>query len=132
MKNLFDFILFWINISCKYDRLKAGPKAASSVNLGVTSLIMSILGIFLTVGFAALAYVCFGVSGLPAVLAAICGILCILAALTCFIYLVLASILYAAYQMKLNRHPVGVASLVVSLFSVVATVVAIVVVILVF
>ena len=127
MKGLFKLFMFWVTVSNEYDRIKDGHKAQTSVKLGVESLIMSIFGIFATVGFAVLAYFCFSVDDLALLLTFILGIICAAAALAFFIRLVLASIVYAAYQMKLNRRPIGIVALVISILISVATVVAVIV-----
>ena len=127
MRNLWELFMFWIRISNRYDRLKNSPKAETSVKFGVTSLLLSILGIFFTVGSAALAYTCFSVDGLEAVVAVIGGVICILAAIMFFVQMVLASIVYAAYQMRLNKRPIGIVALIVSLFIIIATVASIVI-----
>ena len=129
MRSIWEFLMFWIHVSNKYDRLKNSPKAEKSVKFGVTSLALSILGIFVTVGFAALAYTCFSVDGLEGLVAVIGGAICVLAAITCFIYMILASIVYAAYQMRLNKRRIGVVALIVSLFIIIATICSIIFVI---
>ena len=131
MKNsLFRALLFWITVSGKYDRLKSDPiKREKSISLGVTGLIMSIVGIALTVGFAYLAYLCLPGMDTAAFLLALVGVIaCVAATIGCFIELVLASIVYAVYQMKLNKKPIGLAALIVSLIISVATVVLVIVV----
>ena len=127
--NLFNLFMFWVTVSNKYDRLKSDPeKREKSVSLGVQSLTMSISGILASVGFAVLAYYCFSLEGLEGLLTLIFGLICAVAAVAFFVQLVLASIVYAIYQVKLNKHPLGIISLVVSLLILVATVVAVVVV----
>lgn len=128
MRGLFRLILFWITISNKYDRLKRSPYRDNSISLGVTSLALSIIGILSAVGFVWLAFLCFSTEGLISILAVIFGVICVLAAFLCFIEMVLASIVYAVYQMKLNRKAVGKVALAVSLLLSVGTVVAIVIV----
>ena len=131
MKNsLFRALLFWITVSNKYDRLKSDPqKREKSVSLGVTGLIMSIAGIALTVGFAFLAYLCLPGLDTVAFLLALVGVIaCVAAAIGCFAELVLASIVYAVYQMKLNKKPIGPAALIVSLIITVATIALVIVV----
>ena len=127
MKGLSEFLMFWVKVSNEYDRIKNGPKAQTSVKLGVDSLIMSISGILSSVGFAVLAYYCFNVDGLEGLLTFIFGIICALAAVAFFIRLVLASIVYAIYQMRLNKRPVGIVSLIVSVLMVIGTVILIIV-----
>lgn len=122
-------MLFWITVSSKYDRLKTDPqKREKSVSLGVTSLIMSVVGIALTVGFAYLAILCLsGMETLAFFFALIAVIACVAAAVGCFVELVLASIVYAVYQMKLNKKPIGLAALIISVAITVATVVLVIV-----
>ena len=137
MKNnwLWKFFTFWINVSVEYDKLKENPETREkSVQMGVKSLVMSIVGLITTVGFAFLAYVCFaGVagSGLAGLLELVGGIICAIIALVCLIDLVFASLMYAIYQRKLNKKPVGVAALTISLTLIIATIAAVVVAVLV-
>ena len=128
MKGLFRFLLFWITISNKYDRLRDDPDRQDSVRLGVTSILMSIFGVIFAVGFAYLAYLCFSVQDLAIILTFIFGIICVISALLCFFQLLVASIFYAAYQLKLNRRPIGIVALVISLFLLVVAIVGIIVV----
>ena len=129
-KALYNLLFFWVKVSRQYDLIKRDPeKSAKSVKLGVTSLLMSIIGIGLTTGFAYLAFLCLaGLETLAFFLAFIGIIVCIAAAIGCFVELVLASIVYAAYQMKLNKKPVGLAALIVSLLISIATIVLVIVV----
>ena len=129
MKGLFRFLSFWLTISYKYDRIKNDPTRRNGVALGVTSLIMSIFGVISAVGFAYLAFLCFSVEGLSIVVTFIFGIVCALAAIMCFFQLLVASLLYAAYQLRLNKRPIGIVALVVSLLLIIGAVVAIILVI---
>lgn len=117
MKAIFKMFMFWLTISNKYDNIKKDPqKSATSVSLGVTSIIMSIVGIASTVGFAVLAYFSFsGMDTLAFLFALIAGIACVAAAIGCFVNLVLASVVYAVYQLKLNKRAIGKIALVISL-----------------
>lgn len=117
--------MFWLKIRQDYDRIKESPKAETSVKLGVQSLLMSIFGIAATVGFAYLAYLCFTVEGLTGLLTWIFGLISVLAAISFFIELVFASIFYAIYQIKLNRHPLGIVALILSILLNIGTVVAV-------
>ena len=129
---LFKVFLFWITVRDKYERIKEDPEESKvNVSLGVRSLVLSLVGIALTIGFVLLAISCFGgmsggmdgVSGAAGVAAGalgaifiligafVCGIL----ALVCFVTMVLASIVYAIYQLKLNKRPIGIIALIVSL-----------------
>ena len=123
MKGLFGLFMFWVTVSSEYDRIKGGPKAETSVRMGVESIFMSIFGLIFTVGFAVLAYYCFAAEGLIALLAWLFGIICALSALAIFIRLTVASIVYAAYQMKLNRRPIGIVALVISILMSIASIV---------
>ena len=126
---LFDFIMFWLSISEKYDKLKNDPDKQDSAVLGVTSIIMSITGVLAAVGFAYLAYLCFSVDNLAIILTFIFGIGCAIIALVCFLQLLVASIFYAAYQMKLNKRAIGKVALAVSLILLFAAIVGIIIVI---
>lgn len=124
MKNVLRIFMFWLGVSNRYDNLRRDPqKSATSVKLGVSSLIMSIVGIALTVGFAVLAYYCFsGMDTLAFLFALIAGIACVAASIGCFFHLVLASIVYAVYQLKLNKKTIGKVALAVSLVISIATI----------
>lgn len=125
---LYKLFLFWIRISNKYDRIKADEqKRDSDVSLGVTGLLLSILGILFTVGFGYLAYLCFTNTGAWGWIFAVVAIICVLAAIACFIEMVLASVFYAAYQMRLNKKRIGLAALIVSLVIIIGTIAAIVI-----
>ena len=114
-------------ISEKYERLKRSPDREDSITLGVTSIALAVTGIFSAVGFVWLAFLCFSAEGLVSILAVIFGVICVLAAFLCFIEMVLASIVYAAYQMRLNRRAIGKVALAISLFLTIGTIVAIVI-----
>lgn len=129
MRHFFHLFTFWIRISNKYDRLKEDPRKQNSVSLGVTSLLMSIFGLLTAVGFAYLAFLCFSVDDLSILLTFIFGIMCAIAAIACFFQMLVASIIYAAYQLKLNKRPIGIVALVISLVMLVASIVGIIVVI---
>ena len=130
-KFLFNTFLFWISVSRKYDVLKENPvQSKTSTRLGVTSLIMSIVGIIATVAFAFFTYVCFKSidgSGLLFFLVLLGGIICAAMSLGCFVNLVLASLVYALYQRKLNNRPIGTAAIVVSLVLILGTIAVVIV-----
>ena len=128
MRGLFHFFTFWITISNKYDRLKNNPEKQNSVSLGVTSIFMSIFGVLSAVGFAYLAYLCFSVDDLAIILTFIFGVICAISAVVCFFQMLVASIFYAAYQLRLNRRPIGIVALVISLLFLVAAVAGIIIV----
>ena len=119
---LLRIFLFWQEVRLKYERVKGGENSENNTSLGVQSLTMSILGTVLTVGLAFLAYKCLfslGGSGLGELFVLIGGILSAVVALASFVYLNLASLLYARYQCKLNKKPIGKAALIVSIVSIV-------------
>ena len=126
MKGFLEFILFWLTIGEKYDRLKKNPDKQDSVILGVTSIIMSITGVVAAIGFSYLAYLAFTVEGLAIILTFIFGLAAAIAAITCFFQLVVAGIFYAVYQMKLNRRVIGKIALALSLILLIATIVGII------
>lgn len=138
--SMFEAIMFWLSVQNKYEKLKNDPqKRETSVTMGVQSLIMSIVGVTLTVLAAFGTYKCFTlvtigsgmsspvVAGLAGIFVIIGGALCALFALGVFIYLVVASIVYAIYQMKLNKKPIGLVSLIISIVLIVGTIVAVIV-----
>ena len=129
MNGLFKFLTFWINISNKYERIKNDPKRCNGVSLGVTSIIMSIFGVLCAVGFAYLAFLCFTVEGLSIIVTFIFGIVCAIASILCFFQLLVASMFYAAYQLRLNKRPIGIVALVISLLFIVGAVVGIILVV---
>ena len=126
---LLDFLLFWLSISEKYDRMKNDPDKQDSVLLGVSSIIMSIVGVLSAVGFAYLAYLCFTVEGLTIILTFLFGIACVIAAVLCFFQLLVASVFYAAYQIKLNGKVIGKVALAISILMIVAAIAGIIIVI---
>ena len=128
MKGLFRFLLFWVTVSDKYDRLKDDPDRQDSVRLGVTSILLSVFGVILAVGFAYLAYLCFTVEDLAIILTFIFGVICAISAVVCFFQMLVASIFYAAYQLRLNIRPIGIVALVISLLFLVAAVAGIIIV----
>ena len=129
MRNLFRFLTFWINIGTKYQILKESPSRERSTSLGVTSILMSIFGVLTAVGFTYLALLCFKTEGLTVLVAVPGGIICLLAAVMCFIQLLIASIFYAGYQMRLNKRPIGIVALVLSLLFIVLAIVGVFIVI---
>ena len=129
MRNLFHFLMFWLTISNKYERLKGDPRKQNSVSLGVTSIFMSIFGVISAVGFAYLAILCFSVDDLAIILTFLFGIVCALAAVMCFFQLLVASLVYAAYQLRLNKRPIGIVALIISLVLMVVAVIGIILVI---
>lgn len=132
---LYNIFMFWRSVDRKYERIKGDPeKSGTSVNLGLTSIILSIVGTVLVVAFAYFAYKCFtwADDGLIVLLIYLGGAICFLFSIGCFASLVLASIVYAVYQRKLNRKPIGLAALIISIILSISTVVAVIVIIFVF
>ena len=129
MKGLLGFILFWLTISDKYDKLKRDPDKQNSALLGVTSIIMSIFGVVVAVGFAYLAYLAFSVDGLAIILTFIFGFGAAVIAVVGFFQMSVASIFYAAYQMKLNKRAIGKVALAISLILLVAAIIGIIIVV---
>ena len=124
---LVKLFLFWVRIVDQYDDLKLDENSEKRVILGVISLILSILGIGLTIVFSVLAYYCFTVDGLAVIVTFIFGIFCAFAAITCFLQMVLAAVVYAIFQMKLNKRAIGKVALAVSLIILVATIAGVIV-----
>ena len=123
-----DNILFWLSIGEKYSKIKSDPeKRDTSVSMGRTSLILSIIGAVVTYGLVAVAYLCFTAGGVGKIIG---GIFAVLVALACFVYMLIASIVHAAFQVKLNKKPIGKAALIISLILTVVPVVVGVVVLL--
>lgn len=125
---LFSIIMFWRKIGRKYEEIKNDPqKSESSTSLGNASLIRSVVGIVLSVGFAVLAYLCFSVQSIGIIISFIGGFLCGFLAILCFVELVLASIVYAYYQLKLNKMPIGKVAMVISLLISVTTIAVVII-----
>ena len=116
---LYKVFLFWVDVSLKYDKIKSDPeKCETDVSLGIRSLVMSIVGTVATVGCAFLTTRCIlGLdgSGLGVLLLILGAIICGAATVAFFVDLVLASVVYARYQLKLNKRKIGAASMIVSL-----------------
>ena len=125
--NLFNFFLFWLRASEKYDRLESDPSKRDSAILGVESILMSIFGILTAAGLAWLAYICFTVDGLAVILTFIFGIASAIGAILCFFQLLVASIIYAAYQMRLNDRAIGKVALAISLVMLLLAIIAIII-----
>ena len=126
---LLDFLLFWTTIGDKYDKLKKDPDKQNSVLLGVSSIIMSIFGVLSAVGFGYLAYLAFTVDGLAIILTFIFGIGAAAIAVLCFFQLLVASVFYAVYQIKLNGRAIGKVALAISIIMIVAAIAGIIIVI---
>lgn len=135
---LYKVFLFWLSIARKYEEIKMFPeKREKDVSLGVTSLVMSIIGTAATLVAAYYAYKCFTWTGsavgsvagnlIAVIFCWIGGAICALISVGCFIYMVLASIVYAHYQRKLNNNPVGLAALIISIILIIGIIVAIIV-----
>lgn len=120
-----NFILFWMSISDKYERIKSNPeKREKSAKMGRTALALSIMGSIFTTALAVLAYVWFASGEAGKVIGAI---IAVLFAVAFFIYMNVAGVVHASYQMKLNNKPIGKTSLVVSLVLMFAPIVAVIV-----
>ena len=93
--------IFWVSASREFDKIKQDPqKSEKSVRFGVRSLILSIVGLIITVGFSYLAFVCIistSDSG-SSFLLVVGGVLCVLIAIAWLVDLVPASLLHAIYQ----------------------------------
>ena len=89
--------------------------------MGTTSLVLSIVGAIVTYGLVIVAYLCFVAGGVGKIIG---GAFAVLVALVCFVYMLIAGIVYAAFQVKLNNKPVGKVALVVSLILTIVPIVA--------
>ena len=113
-------ILFWLSIGDKYTSIKNNSeKRDTSVSMGTTSLILSIVGAIATYGLTFVAYFCFTDGGIGKIIG---GIFAALVAVTCFIYMLIASVVHAAFQVKLNKKPIGKVALAFSLILTIAPV----------
>lgn len=134
----YSIIMFWRDIARKYEKIKDNPeKSEKDVSLGVTSLGMSIGGTIMAIVFAYFSFKCFtwtgdaGVStaaeGIGGIFVIIGGSICAVIAVASFVYLILASILYAYYQRKLNKNKIGIIAFIVSILLIVGTIVAVII-----
>ena len=122
MKGLLGLFFFWIRVSNKYDRLKNDPAKQNSASLGITSIIMSIFGVITSIGLAYFAYLCLSVDNLAIVISFIFGFAAAIGAILCFFQLLVASLFYAIYQMKLNNRVIGKVALSISLIMLAAAI----------
>lgn len=135
--DLHKVFLFWRDIAQKFEKIKSDPqKSEKDVSLGVTSLGMSIGGTVMAIAFAYFVFKCFTWTGDATLSAAdafvgifviIGGAICAVIAVASFVYLILASILYAHYQRKLNNNKIGIIAFVVSILLSVGTIIAVIV-----
>lgn len=129
MGKLSAIVMFWLRVERKYEEIKLDPqKSERSTRLGTASIIMSLVGIALSVGFAVLAYICYSVQTAAIFISIIGAFICGFIAILCFVQLVLASVVYAYYQLKLNKMLIGKIAIVVSLLISVATIAAVIIV----
>ena len=137
---LYDLFMFWGSINRRYRQIINDPTTRErSVSLGVTSIVMGIAGVALSLMFAYFAYACFGgmsggwginsaaAAGFAAIFIIVGGVACVVLAGGSFIYLVLASIIYAIYQLRVNRRPIGIIALVLSLILSIGCIVAVII-----
>ena len=121
MQAFFHLILFWLTIAERYHNIKNNPERRDKdISLGVTAIVMSIIGTILTAAFVFFTYLCFhGMSGGSAAEVTSSffsfwgGILCAVVAGLIFIYLNIAAIIHAVYQIILNKRRIGLASIIV-------------------
>lgn len=136
--DLHKVFLFWRDIARKYEKIKQDPeKSEKDVSLGISSLCMSICGTAMAIAFAYFAFKCFtwtgdtalsaAKNGLGGIFVIIGGVICAVIAVASFVYLILASILYANFQRKLNKQKIGTIALIVSLLLSVGTIVTVIV-----
>ena len=131
-------IFFWWGIRNKYDKINEDAEwREKSVRMGVESILRSIFGAIFTLLFVYLAYWLFsgglfkGISGAEALAAMfifplfiiVIALVCGLGAFIFYFQFVVASIIYARYQLKLNKKAVGYVALVLSILFTVGTVV---------
>lgn len=105
-----NIFLYWVNIGARYDRLKNDEqKQPVSVNLGVQSIIYSILGtILLSLFTFSIAYlVKTPTDSLGEILKVVVIVLCSILALLSIFYGILNGLMCAVYQKRLNKLPIG-------------------------
>ena len=137
-KALGRLIFFWMGVRYKYDRINEDPQwKESSVRMGVESILRSIFGAVFTLLFVFCSLWLFtggvlkSMSGAEALAAVIIyplifvvAIGCALGALMFYLRLSVAGILYARYQLKLNKKPIGYVALVLSILLSIGTIAA--------
>ncbi|MCH5165062.1 MAG: hypothetical protein J1G01_01510 [Clostridiales bacterium] len=122
MRIFFRLLLFWLTIAEKYHNIKKNPEIRDKdVSMGVTGIIMSIVGTILTAAVVFFTYLCLhGMGGDSAAAISgsffsfIGGLLCAVVAGLIYIYLNIAAIIYSVYQLVLNKRRVGLAAIIVS------------------
>lgn len=114
-KAIWNFFTFWSNIHTKYDRIKSNEeKSKTSTKLGITAIILSFIFSAIVVTSAYGTFACFNFMNNSSFVLGILGfIVCFVLLLGSLIQGLGGALFYSIYQMKLNKKPIGVISLVV-------------------
>lgn len=124
LKFIMDFLTFWSKLSTDYGRIASDPeRRAKSVRFGVQSILSSVFGaavvLLCALGVSSLMSDTDGMKALGIVFAALLALI----ALVAVVQLTVRGLIATVYQMRLNRRPIGIISLVVWILSVIATIV---------
>ncbi len=127
LKTIWNFFTFWIKIEGKYKKIRDDEtKKATSVSLGVRSIIQSVIcGALTILALWGLSYcVANFTSGGSFIILTIIGIIATaFIALSLFVQGLIGGLLYMIYQLKLNRKAVGFVALIIWILVIVAVVV---------
>ena len=129
-RSLFKIFDFWTKIQFNYDIIKKDEeKRKKSVRFGVTSIILCIIGCALTVGSAIGFYCCLIKLFDEYFLFKFVGMMfCFSLTIIAFVRLVLGSLFYAIYQVRLNKRAVGWIAFIVFILCVALSVVGVIMV----
>ena len=123
MKGLGSFISFWSQVSNQYARLAANEeKRARSVRLGVTAIILAVISAALVVLSVWGLGTAVGLISDSPIVGIVVLLLCIGVAITFLTRGMINALLYAIYQLRLNKKAIGWLALVVWFISLAAAI----------
>ena len=123
MKGLGSFLSFWSQVSNQYARLTANEeKRARSVRLGVTAMILAVISAALVVGSVWGLGTAMGLISDSPIVGIVVLLLCIGVAITFLTRGMINALLYAIYQLRLNKKAIGWVALVVWFISLAAAI----------
>ena len=120
LRAIWDFLTFWSRLSTKYNRIASDPELREkSICFGVEAILSSIFGAVIIVLCA------FGVSALmsDSALGIIFAVLLIIVAVVSLVQLIIRGLITMIYQRRLNKKPIGIASLIIWIVAVIAAIV---------
>lgn len=131
MKTIFNALLFWINLSTKYDTIKKDPeKKKKSIYFAVRTILTSLFSAIVVVLSIWGIIACFNnlsseslSSMMLSIFMWIFIVILILVALTGFINGFIASALCVSYQLRLNKKPIGWVALAILIIAFVTAIV---------